>query len=66
MNLLLILLVREGKKITIDSMNIVPGDILYCKKGDKYPVDSILISSAYEEGTVFVDTAELDGYNNSS
>ena len=46
----------------IPSMDICPGDVIYVEKGAKFPVDCILISSSYEEGTVFVETAELDGY----
>jgi magnesium-transporting ATPase (P-type) len=53
--------VRDGVKLVIDSMNVCPGDIIYAEKGAKFPVDVILISSSYEEGTVFIETAELDG-----
>lgn len=48
--------------MVIDSMHVVPGDVLYSEKGTKFPVDVVLIASSYDEGTVFVETAELDGY----
>jgi phospholipid-transporting ATPase len=54
--------VRNGQQQVIESMHIMPGDIVYAKKGDKFPVDCILVSSAYDDGTVFIETAELDGY----
>ncbi|KAI8908590.1 hypothetical protein EDD86DRAFT_191661 [Gorgonomyces haynaldii] len=56
--------VRGGKRMVIPSKDIVPGDILYYEKGGKFDADCILISSSYEEGTVFVETAELDGETN--
>ncbi|KAJ3052407.1 hypothetical protein HK102_011890, partial [Quaeritorhiza haematococci] len=45
-------------------MHIQPGDILYLTKGQKFPVDAVLISTSYDDGTCFVETAELDGETN--
>jgi phospholipid-transporting ATPase len=38
----LILIVRNGVKGTVNSLDIVPGDILYIQKGSKFPVDGVL------------------------
>jgi magnesium-transporting ATPase (P-type) len=43
-------------------MYLHPGDILYLSKGEKSPVDAMILSTAYEDGTCFVETAELDGW----
>jgi phospholipid-transporting ATPase len=56
--------VRGGVLTTVDSMDICPGDIVYVQKGEKFPVDCVLLASSYDEGTVFVETAELDGETN--
>ncbi|KAH6564529.1 hypothetical protein BASA60_010274 [Batrachochytrium salamandrivorans] len=56
--------IRNGKTIEILSMNIQQGDLLYMKKGEKFPVDAMILSTSYEDGTVFVETAELDGETN--
>lgn len=56
--------VRNEKRIIIESMNVCPGDILYLEKGGKFCVDVVLISSSWEDGSVFVETAELDGETN--
>ncbi len=53
--------VRDGKRITVKAMDVCPGDVLYATKGQKFPVDVVLISSSYDDGTVFIETAELDG-----
>lgn len=49
---------------TILAKDLNPGDIIYYKKGDKFSVDAILISTSYGDGSSFVDTAELDGETN--
>ncbi|OAJ43171.1 hypothetical protein BDEG_26551 [Batrachochytrium dendrobatidis JEL423] len=56
--------IRGGKIVEILSMNIQPGDLLYMTKGEKSPVDAMILSTSYEDGTGFVDTAELDGETN--
>jgi P-type E1-E2 ATPase len=45
-------------------MMIQTGDILYLEKGEKAPVDAFILSTSIEDGTCFVDTAELDGETN--
>jgi phospholipid-transporting ATPase len=57
-------IIRNGTIHKELSMNIRPGDIFYVEKGEKFPVDAMLISSSYEDGTCFVETAELDGETN--
>jgi len=53
---------RAGESMTLLSMHIAPGDILYLKKGQKLPVDAIALSTSFgEEGTCYIETAELDG-----
>jgi phospholipid-transporting ATPase len=57
-------IVMDGKKKEIASKDLKPGDIIYVEKGDKFQVDCVLLSSSYEDGTVFIETAELDGETN--
>ena len=45
-------------------MNIQEGDFIYLEKGQKCPVDAMIVSTSYDDGTCFVDTAELDGETN--
>lgn len=56
--------VKHGQKETFSSQDLQPGDIVYIEKGQKFNVDCILLSSSYEDGTIFVETAELDGETN--
>ena len=37
----------------------MPGDIIYMEKGEKAAADAMIISTGYEDGTFFVDTADL-------
>ena len=55
---------KNNELVIIKSMMIQPGDVLYLEKGEKAPVDAFILSSAFEDGTCFVDTAELDGETN--
>ena len=59
-----VLLVENGKKRSIPSKNLKPGDIVYIEKGSKFYVDVALLSSGYDDGTAFIETAELDGETN--
>lgn len=52
---------RNSTLMTIHAKDIVPADIIYYQKGDKFQVDSVIISTSYDDGSCFVDTAELDG-----
>jgi phospholipid-transporting ATPase len=54
---------RKGEKIKILSMDIMPGDFVYVSKGEQLPVDVIIMSSSYDDGTCFIETSDLDGYN---
>ncbi len=55
---------KDGNTKVVKSMMIQPGDILYLEKGEKAPVDAFILSTSIEDGTCFVDTAELDGETN--
>lgn len=55
---------RNGEIKIVKSMVIQPGDILYLEKGEKAPIDAFILSTSFEDGTCFVDTAELDGETN--
>lgn len=57
-------IIRNGEIVIVKSMMIQPGDLLYLEKGEKAPVDAFILSSSIEDGTCFVDTAELDGETN--
>ncbi|KAJ3147903.1 hypothetical protein HDU86_007644 [Geranomyces michiganensis] len=59
-----ITLLRNGARVETTRQFIQPGDIVYLAKGDKSPVDAVILSSNYEDGTCFVETAELDGETN--
>lgn len=56
--------IRNGEKIKTLSMNLKPGDFFYMEKGERLPVDALLISSSYEDGTCYIETANLDGETN--
>src|SRR3989338_7709505 len=51
------IVIRDGKEQEIQSVNIVPGDILLLRNGDKIPADSLLI----EEKELRVNEAVLTG-----
>ncbi|KAI8910720.1 hypothetical protein DFJ77DRAFT_470897 [Powellomyces hirtus] len=59
-----ITLLRNGSRLETTRMYIQPGDIVCLEKGEKSPVDAIILSTNYEDGTCFVETAELDGETN--
>ncbi|KAJ3358385.1 hypothetical protein HDU91_005236 [Kappamyces sp. JEL0680] len=56
--------VENGGKKDVPAMALQPGDIVYVAKGGKFYVDVVLLSSSYEDGTAFIETAELDGETN--
>ncbi len=56
-------IVKDGLKVTVTAQSLQPGDIVYVEKGGKFYTDVILLSSAYDDGTAFIETAELDGYD---
>ncbi|KAJ3412743.1 hypothetical protein HDV05_000313 [Chytridiales sp. JEL 0842] len=55
---------RDGDKVDVLAMNIQVGDVIYVRKGEKFPVDAMLLSTNYDDGTCFIETAELDGETN--
>jgi|1048.fasta_scaffold73513_2 magnesium-transporting ATPase (P-type) len=52
----------NNQKNVIQSQDVHAGDIIYMEKGEKFSVDVIILSSSHEDGTVFIATAELDGF----
>ena len=48
---------RDGKKVTIPAVNLVPGDVIYLETGNLVPADCILL----EERDLFVNQAILTG-----
>ena len=52
---------RKGSLIDCLAKDLAPGDIVYYEKGGKFDVDAIILSTSFEDGSCFVDTAELDG-----
>ncbi|KAI8811238.1 hypothetical protein BJ742DRAFT_798686, partial [Cladochytrium replicatum] len=55
---------RQGQKLEMLSRHIHPGDLIYIEKGQKMPVDAMIVSSSSQDGSCFIDTAELDGETN--
>eukprot|EP00760_Papus_ankaliazontas_P035090 PhM_4_TR7614/c0_g1_i2/m.4553/K14802/DRS2, ATP8A; phospholipid-transporting ATPase len=56
--------VRNGKRMSIKSMDVQAGDICRIARDDQILCDCVLISSSIEDGTAFVETAQLDGETN--
>lgn len=56
--------VEGGQQIKEPAMALQPGQIVYIPKGGKFFVDVVLLSSSYDDGTAFIETAELDGETN--
>lgn len=52
---------RNGILVEEVAKDLRMGEIIYFEKGEKFAVDCVVVSSNYEDGTAFVDTAELDG-----
>ncbi|KAI9363507.1 hypothetical protein DFJ73DRAFT_792883 [Zopfochytrium polystomum] len=57
-------LFRNGAKVDAAAKDVQGGDVIYIVKGEKLPVDAIVLSTSYDDGTCFVETAELDGETN--
>ena len=51
------IVIRDGKKKTLDSALLVPGDIVMLKRGDKVPADLRILSS----GSLSADESSLTG-----
>ena len=50
--------IRDGQKITIDSTQLVPGDIVILEEGDKIPADGYLLQMNNLETSESVLTGE--------
>jgi sodium/potassium-transporting ATPase subunit alpha len=50
-------IIRDGKRLIAQSPNIVPGDILHLRSGDRVPADCILFHANYMK----VDGSNLTG-----
>ncbi|KAI9347255.1 hypothetical protein BDR26DRAFT_834348 [Obelidium mucronatum] len=57
-------IVREGVVMQIKAQDLMKGDLIKVVKNEKLSVDAIIISCAHEDGTCFIETAELDGETN--
>lgn len=44
------------------SFEIEVGDILYLKQDSRIPVDLLVLKTSMDDGTAFMETAQLDGY----
>ena len=51
--------IRNGSRQMIDSSELVPGDIIYLKSGDKVPADAIL----FWTNELRIDGSNLTGEN---
>ncbi|KAI9102559.1 hypothetical protein DFS34DRAFT_673834 [Phlyctochytrium arcticum] len=60
----LVQIMRNGQRVETIRMYVQTGDIMFLEKNQKSPVDAIILSSSYSDGTVFVETSELDGETN--
>ncbi|KAJ3410192.1 hypothetical protein HDU80_000014 [Chytriomyces hyalinus] len=56
--------IRDGVAMEVKAQDLMNGDLVHVKKNEKLSVDAIIISSSFEDGTCFVETAELDGETN--
>jgi P-type E1-E2 ATPase len=53
--------IRAGKKETVFSQNIKTGDLVEVSNGKHFPADLVVLSSSLDDGTCYVETANLDG-----
>lgn len=56
--------VRDGQLIEIPCQEIVAGDVVKVPNGKIFPADLILLSSSFEDGHSYVETANIDGETN--
>lgn len=57
-------ILRDGKMVDVKCQDLVAGDIIYTKKGERFPCDMIVLSTSFDDGTCFIETSQLDGENN--
>ncbi|KAJ3279899.1 hypothetical protein HDU79_000214, partial [Rhizoclosmatium sp. JEL0117] len=53
--------IRDGSVVQVKAQDLVKGDLIRVEKNEKLSVDAIIVSCAHEDGTCFIETAELDG-----
>lgn len=53
--------IRDGQKITIDSTQLVPGDIVILEEGDKIPADGYLLQMNNLETSESFDLEVITG-----
>lgn len=53
--------IRGNSLVEVPSQDIKTGDVVYIKKGQRFPADLIMLSSSAEGGISYVQTANLDG-----
>ena len=57
-------LIRGTEALKTISRTIKAGDIVYVAKEELIPADLIILSTAFTDGTCFVETSQLDGETN--
>jgi phospholipid-transporting ATPase len=60
----LVQVVLEGQLRKIHSKDVQVGDIVKCKKNDRFPADLVLISSSEPQGIAYIETSNVDGESN--
>ena len=55
-------MVRNGQADTVFSQDIQTGDIVIVNNNRHFPADLVIIASSQEDGSCYVETANLDGY----
>jgi P-type E1-E2 ATPase len=55
--------IRDGTQSSIFSQDIKTGDIVVVNNGQHFPADLVVISTAQEDASCYVETANLDGYD---
>jgi len=48
---------RSGKRVTLDSKELVPGDIVFLEEGDKIAADGVL----FESSSLYINMSSLNG-----
>jgi len=54
----------SGEHETVKSFEIGVGDLIYLSSEERIPVDMVVLATAKEDGTCFIETAQLDGETN--
>ncbi|OHT13626.1 phospholipid-translocating P-type ATPase, flippase family protein [Tritrichomonas foetus] len=57
-------IIRDKKKLTIESQEITVGDIVILKRDEEAPCDMAILHSSDDLGRAFIETANLDGETN--